>query len=53
MLIHITYHTNCQHNYDTTDEVYALEDIVATFDHYKNDRWFKVKYEGYELEWER
>ena len=49
MLIH---RASCQHNYDTTDEVYELEDIVATFGH-KDTRWYKVKWKGYPLEWER
>ena len=29
-----------------------LEDIVATFGH-KDTRWYKVKWKGYPLEWER
>ena len=32
--------------------MYELEDIVATFGH-KDTRWYKVKWKGYPLEWER
>ena len=46
MLIH---RVNCQHNYDTTDEVYEVEDITAVFD-YKDARWHNVKRKGCALE---
>ena len=51
MLIH---RANFQHNYNTTDQrmKYVIKDIVTVFG-YKNARWFKVKREGYDLEWER
>ena len=44
---------SCVHNYDTTDEVFAVEKIVGVFGH-KEARHFLVKWEGYEEpEWER
>ena len=50
MLIH---RANCNHNYDTTDEVFEVEDIVGVFD-INTTRWFKVKWKDYEEpEWER
>ena len=50
MLIH---RANCSHNYDTTDEVYEVEDIIDVFGS-KDARWFKVKWKDYaEPEWER
>ena len=45
--------SKCQHNYDTTEEVYTIDEIVEVFGH-KNARWFKVRYHGYpEPEWNR
>ena len=50
MLIH---RANCSHNYDTTDEVYEVEDIIDVFGS-KDARWFNVKWKDYaEPEWER
>ena len=50
MLIH---RANCSHNYNTTDEVYEVEDIVDVFGS-STARWFKVKWKDYaEPEWER
>ena len=50
MLIH---RSNCNHNYNTTDEVYEVEDIVGVFGS-NTARWFKVKWKDYEEpEWER
>ena len=43
----------CVFNYDTTDEVYEIENITNVFGHIDN-RWFLVKWKGYdEKEWER
>ena len=50
MLIH---RARCQYNYNTTDEVFVLEDIVGMFGH-RHSRWFKVKWQGHEeAEWKR
>ena len=50
MLIH---RANCNHNYDTTNEVFEVEDIVGVFGS-NTARWFKVKWKDYEEpEWER
>ena len=50
MLIH---RARCVMNYNTTDEVYILDDITGVFGH-KDARWFKVKWRGHEEEeWER
>ena len=44
---------NCMHNYNTTDKVYEIEDIVDIFG-FAESRWFLVKYRGYEeSEWAR
>ena len=44
---------SCVFNYDTTDEVYEIENITNVFGHIDN-RWFLVKWKGYdEKEWER
>ena len=50
MLIH---RATCIYNYDTTDEVFAIEKITGVFG-YRGVRWFRVKYQGYEEEeWSR
>ena len=44
---------SCVFNYDTTDDVYEIENITNVFGHIDN-RWFLVKWKGYdEMEWER
>ena len=44
---------SCVFNYDTTDEIYEVEEIANVFGHIDN-RWFLVKWKGYdEMEWER
>ena len=43
----------CCYNYETTAEVYEVEDIIGVFGE-KTARWFLVKWAGYEKpEWER
>ena len=50
MLIH---RQSCVHQYNTTDEVFTVEDIVGVFGRIEA-RWMLVKWEGYEQpEWER
>ena len=50
MLIH---RANCIYNYNTTDEVFVIEDITGVFV-YRGVRWFRLKYQGYEEEeWSR
>lgn len=45
--------TSCAYNYNTTEEVFVVEDIVGVFGDV-DARWFLVKWEGYEdPEWER
>ena len=45
--------SKCKHNYDTTGEVFELEEILGVFGH-KHARWMKVKWSEYEEpEWER
>ena len=44
MLIH---HNSCVHQYDTTEEVYEVEEIIGAFD-WSETRWILVKFEGYD-----
>ena len=44
---------NCIYNYDTTQEVYEVEEVVGAFGHVDN-RWLLVKWKGYDdPEWNR
>ena len=44
MLLH---RNSCIHQYNTTEEVFTVEDIVGVFGWVEN-RWLLVKWEGYE-----
>ena len=45
---------SCVFNCGTTDELYELEGITDVFDHIIDNRWFLVKWKGYdEIELER
>ena len=47
------YRAQCAYNYDTTDEIFDLEEATAVFGH-KDARWFRLKRAGYDKEeWER
>ena len=47
-----THRETCILNYDTTDKSFEVEDILDVFDNVEN-RWFLMKYNGYEPEWSR
>ena len=41
------HHNLCVHQYDTTDEVYEVEEIIGAFG-WAETRWMLVKFAGYE-----
>ena len=49
----LKHRAHCVYNYDTTSEVFEIEQIVDVFG-YAHARWFLVKYKGYPTpEWSR